>query len=137
MQKVDKCETHPCTKNGRHRVSNYYGLARLVLARLFRRKNSGLQNIQNPLNYIQSHGGWKNPPKGVQVNSNAELIKAIDEGWRYFWKQRGYDHPPSADLNTFTFGNEKNKAKVSKQKKTERTKGIQKAGREFSEGQGL
>lgn len=70
-------------------------------------------------------------------STNAELIKAIDEGWRYFWRQRGYSEPPTMDSDTFLFGDEKNRDTTNKQKEAERARGIQKARGEFLKGQGL
>lgn len=136
-------ETYACAQNIRYGVSGYYQLARMVLAHFFRREVAGLQGIQNSVNYVQCNGGWEweNSTQGVQMSrrqtSNADLIKAIDEGWRYFWKKRGYSEPPSIDSDTFIFGHEKNRNKTNKQKEAERAKGIQKAGREFLKGQGL
>lgn len=70
-------------------------------------------------------------------SSNTDLIKAVDEGWRYFWRQRGYSEPPNIDSDTFIFGHEKNRDTTNKQKEAERAKGIQKAREEFLKGQGL
>ena len=69
--------------------------------------------------------------------SNADLIKAVDEGWRYFWRQRGYAEPPTIDSDTFIFGHEKNRNKTYKQKEAEGIEGIQKAGGEISGKQSL
>ena len=30
-----------------------------------------------------------------------DIKKSIDEGYRYFWKKRGYDEPPSTQLGKF------------------------------------
>ena len=132
-------ETHTCLKNTRYRVPDNYGLARLVLARLFRRSDAGMQGVQDTPDNVQGEG--QSSTQGIQMSkrepSNADLIKAVDEGWRYFWKQRGYPEPPMIDSDTFIFGHEKNRNKTNKQKETERAKGIQKARGEFLEGQGL
>lgn len=132
-------ETHACPENTRYRVPGNYGLARLVLARLFRRENAGVQDIQNTPDNAQ--GGGEGLAQRIQMSrresSNTDLIKAVDEGWRYFWKQRGYSEPPTMDSDTFIFGNEKNRDTTNKQKETERAKGIQKARGEFLKGQGL
>jgi len=131
-------EAYTCAKNSRHRIPNNYGFERMVLARLFRRENAGVQSVQDSTNNAQREGQCT--AQGIQMSRrdapNTDLIKAVDEGWRYFWKQRGYSHPPAMD-ESFTFGNEKNKTKDSKQKEAERIKGVQKARREFLEGQGL
>jgi hypothetical protein len=81
--------------------------------------------------------------KGYFSGTCTQLIKDIDEGWRYFWKKRGFDPPPElySDRNDW-FGreeklNEKESAEKSKQKEAERIQGIQRAGREFLKGQGL
>lgn len=69
-----------------------------------------------------------------------ELHDMVDAGWRRFWKKRGFDSPPELYAEDNWFGrklNEKKSAKEDKQKEAERTKGIQKAGREFSRKQGL
>lgn len=67
------------------------------------------------------------------ADTNLELIDEIDRGWRYFWKQRGFDEPPSlidAEYgfggSGFKFSNEKKSPKKSKQKKTKGLSGIQK-----------
>ena len=61
-----------------------------------------------------------------QYLSNLELIAEIDRGWRYFWKKRGYDEPPSLidpgyefGGKKFNFNNEKKSTKESKQKTPE------------------
>lgn len=132
-------ETHACLKNTRYRVPDNYGLATLVLARLFRRGDAGVQGVQDTPDNVQGKG--ESTPKGVQMSkrepSNADLIKAVDEGWRYFWRQRGYPEPPVIDSDTFIFGHEKNRNTTNKQKETRGAKGIQEVGGEFLEGQGL
>lgn len=99
--------------------------------------NSASESVTRPasFNYITAGGGYFS-------GTCAQLIKDVDEGWRYFWKNRGYDTPPEFGDRGLWFGgnginDEKKPAKESKQKKTERVQGIQKARREFLEGQGL
>ena len=81
--------------------------------------------------------------KGYFSGTCAQLIKDIDEGWRYFWKKRGFDPPPElySDADKW-FGkkglnSEKESTKESKQKEAERVQGVQRARREFLKGQGL
>ena len=74
-----------------------------------------------------------------------ELRDEVDKGWKYFWKNRGFDPPP--DLYSEAdrwFGkaeklsySEKVAFKEGKQKEAERAAGIQKADREFFGRQGL
>ena len=78
---------------------------------------------------------------GFFAGSCAELIKEVDQGWRRFWKKRGFDPPPDLHKDTW-FGREgikyeKNSAAESKRKEAERIRGIQKAREEFLKGQGL
>lgn len=98
-----------------------------------------MQGVQDTPDNVQ--GGGQSSTQGIQMSkrepSNADLIKAVDEGWRYFWRQRGYPEPPVIDSDTFIFGHEKNRNTTNKQKETRRAKGIQEVGGEFLEGQGL
>lgn len=51
------------------------------------------------------------------AGSVKQLCKDIDEGWRYFWRKRGFIEPPSIVDNGFKFGNlnfEKKPTKKSK-----------------------
>ena len=62
------------------------------------------------------------------ADTNLDLIADIDWGWRYFWKKRGYDPPPSIGSfgsKDFDFRNEKNLAKKGKQKTTKGIPGVQ------------
>ena len=65
------------------------------------------------------------------ADTNLELIDEIDRGWRYFWKQRGFDEPPSLidseygfGGSGFKFGDEKKSSKKSKQEETKGVSGI-------------
>jgi hypothetical protein len=66
-----------------------------------------------------------------------QLIDDVDSGWKYFWKNRGFDPPPDLYSDNQIFSgngfscNEEVTFKKSKQKETERAAGIQKADREF------
>lgn len=46
----------------------------------------------------------KRKNKGADEDYWRNIKKDIDEGYRYFWKKRGYDEPPSASFGNITFG---------------------------------
>ena len=60
--------------------------------------------------------------------SNLELIEEIDQGWRYFWKKRGFDEPPSLVDPGYEFGGKKfdfkNEEKSAKKGEQETPKGV-------------
>lgn len=48
------------------------------------------------------------------------IIEEIDKGWRYFWKKRGYEPPPSfhkSKSNNFLFGKSLYEAKSNQKEK--------------------
>lgn len=101
--------------------------------------NSVSESVSRPASFQYATAG-----NGYFSGTCAQLIKDIDEGWRYFWKKRGYDPPPDhwGNDSSFWFGregvnSEKKSAEESKQKEAERVQGVQRARREFLKGQGL
>jgi len=65
---------------------------------------------------------------GISGNIRS-LVEEVDEGWRYFWRKRGFIEPPSLVDDQFKFGSlnfeKKTAPKKSKQEETERVPGVQ------------
>lgn len=72
--------------------------------------------------YFQQFDG-----EGILNCNLSELHKEVDEGWRYFWKKRGLEHPPCQWGGAHWWekrNREKDKIEAGKQKAAERMERI-------------